>query len=231
MSDETPKKKLFDEYGNEVVDAVSPEEAARQVEEARKQAEEEAEKKSAEMLENAAREQEAKDEQAKKDHEAELERIKNEQREAILHGNTNIPAGKVLVSEEALNDLIRRVERVEGAADVGRLAKMDDKNRKEPLKVVRLGVWQGNIITGWKLKANNVEKVNGVWRELQTIELKFEVAPAVEVPYLQFVQETQKVDATIISRTKDEGGDFETLKVRTNDDGKEVLIDSRFVNL
>ena len=73
-----------------------------------------------------------------------------------------------------------------------------------------------------------MQKVNGVWREFQLIQLKLDDDTIVDLPYLQFSQEVVKVDSEIISRTK-EGG-HETLKVLRKDNGKEYTIDVTFVN-
>ena len=135
----------------------------------------------------------------------------------------------VTVNKKALTDMLTRLERLESTADVGRLGKFDEKNKKELPKVVLLGKYNDKIVMGWKMLKDEVTKINGVWRESQTLQIKLEDDTTLDLPYLQYVQEVVKVDATILSRTKDNDG-HETLKVRRNDTGKEYSIDITFIN-
>ena len=135
----------------------------------------------------------------------------------------------VTVDKAALDQMIRRLERLESTADVGRLGKYDDKNKIELPKVVLLGKYNDKIVVGWKMLKDEVQKVNGVWRESQLIQIKLDDDTSVDLPYLQYVQEVVKVDATILSRTKESNG-HETLKVRRNDNGNEYSIDITFIN-
>lgn len=135
----------------------------------------------------------------------------------------------ITVNKKSLNELINRLERLEYSADVGRLSKFDEKNKKELPKVVLLGQYDGKIVLGWKMLKDEVQKVNGVWRESQLIQIKLDDDSTLEMPYLQYVQGVVKVDATILSRTKDSDG-HETLKVRRNDNGSEYSIDITFIN-
>jgi len=151
------------------------------------------------------------------DSKKDLEVIKKEESETIT------------VNKKALDDMIRRMERLESAADVGRLDKYDQKNKKALSHVVLLGTYNGKIVLGWKMLKDEVQKINGVWRESQLIQIKLDDDTTLDLPYLQYVQEVVKVDATILSRTKDNNG-HETLKVRRNDNGNEYLIDVTFIN-
>ena len=162
------------------------------------------------VLENVKKQEEL--EKIKKAQVQDLEQLKKEESETVV------------VNKKALGDMIHRLERLESAADVGRLGKYDDKNRQEIPKVVMLGVFNDKIIVGLKMLKDEVTKVNGIWRESQLIQLKLEDDTTADMPYLQYVQEVVKVDATIVSRTKESNG-HETLKAKRNDNGKEYLID------
>src|SRR3990167_7862014 len=135
----------------------------------------------------------------------------------------------VTVNKKALDDMIRRMDRLESAADIGRLDKYDQKNKKALTQVVLLGTYNGKIVLGWKMIKDEVQKINGIWRESQLIQIKLDDDTAIDLPYLQYVQEVVKVDATILSRTKDSNG-HETLRVRRNDNGNEHSIDITFIN-
>lgn len=156
-------------------------------------------------------------ENIKKDNEAELEKVKKEGAETVT------------VSKKALDDILKKLERLESAADVGRLGNYDAKNKKDLPTIVLINVWDGKVIVGWKTIKDDVQKVNGIWREFQLIQLIFADGTTHDLPYLQWVQEVVKVDSTIVSRTKEEDGN-ETLKVRRNDNGEEYKLDIRFVN-
>ena len=138
-------------------------------------------------------------------------------------------AETITVNKQSLDQMIRRLERLESAADVGRLGKFDEKNKMELPKVVLLGKYNDKIIVGWKMLKDEVQKVNGIWRESQLIQIKLDDDTSIDLPYLQYVQEVVKVDATILSRTKESNG-HETLKVRRNDNGNEHSIDITFIN-
>ena len=146
-----------------------------------------------------------------------IEELKKEETETIV------------VNKKALDDMIRRMDRLESAADIGRLDKYDQKNKKALTQVVLLGTYNGKIILGWKMIKDEVQKINGVWRESQLIQIKLDDDTTLDLPYLQYVHEVVKVDATIVSRTKDSNG-HETLKVRRNDTGNEYSIDTTFIN-
>ena len=162
------------------------------------------------------------------DKKVELEKIKVQQQEDLKNFKKE-ESETVTVNKQALDTMIKRLERLESAADLGRLGKYDDKNKIELPKIVLLGKYNDKIIVGWKMLKDEVQKVNGIWRESQLIQLKLEDDTTIDLPYLQYVQEVVKVNSTILSRTKDSSG-HETLKVRRNDNGNEYSIDITFVN-
>ena len=135
----------------------------------------------------------------------------------------------VNVNKKALEEVMSRLKRLESAADVGRLGHYDEKNKETIKHIVLLSTWESKVVIGWKMIKDDVQKVNGIWREFQIIQLKLEDETIVDLPYLQFSQEVVKVDAEILSRTKESDG-HETLKVLRKSDGKEYIIDVTFVN-
>lgn len=135
----------------------------------------------------------------------------------------------VTVNKKALEEVMGRLKRLESAADVGRLGHYDEKNKETIKHIVLLSTWDGKVIVGWKMIKDDVQKVNGIWREYQIIQVKLEDDTIIDLPYLQFSQEVVKVDAEILSRTKESDG-HETLKVLRKSDGKEYLLDVTFVN-
>ena len=163
-------------------------------------------------------------EKIKKQNQEDLDKFKKEENETLT------------VNKKALDQIIRDnekfkrdIERLTSAADVGRLSKFDEKNKVDLPKVVLLGKYNDKIIVGWKMLKDEVQKVNGIWRESQLIQIKLDDDTSIDLPYLQYVQEVVKVDATILSRTKESNG-HETLRVRRNDNGNEHSIDITFIN-
>lgn len=162
----------------------------------------------------------------------ENDRIVAQQEKDLIAFKEKEKTGKsetVEVNKVALDAMIKRLERLEASADLSRLGKYDDKNKKEVVRVVMLSTWDGQVVIGWKMLMNDVQKINGIWRESQLVQLMLEDGTSAEIPYLRSVQEVVRVDADILSRTQESDG-HETLKVRRKDDGKEYNIDSRFVN-
>ena len=147
----------------------------------------------------------------------EIDKIKAEESETVN------------VNKKALEEVMSRLKRLESAADVGRLGHYDEKNKETIKHIVLLSTWESKVVIGWKMIKDDVQKVNGIWREFQIIQLKLEDETIVDLPYLQFSQEVVKVDAEILSRTKESDG-HETLKVLRKSDGKEYIIDVTFVN-
>jgi len=139
------------------------------------------------------------------------------------------------VDKKALERLISRVEQQEKEikklteiADRGRLAHWETTHKEESPKIYRLSVYKGKIILSWKMITNMVWKDSeGKWREKQEIELYFEDGEKEVVPYVEFVNKTEKIPVKLISTTQQGGQTI--LKVET-EDGKKYTIDSTYIN-
>lgn len=143
----------------------------------------------------------------------------------------------VNIEKERLDAILKRLERVESAADKARLFHYDTKNREEIGKEVRLGVWNDGtkerIILAWtNMPVNKCEKnpMTGAWNEDQKVTLILEDDEQITMPYLSSVSTSRSsVKAEVLSETKDKDGNI-VLEVETKD-GKKYNIDSKFINL
>lgn len=115
-------------------------------------------------------------------------------------------------------------------ADKGRLAHWESVNKGDVPKTYRLSEYQGQIVTGWEMKTNRVWKdEKGLWKETQEIEIKTEDGKAVAIPYIEFVTNTQKIEASLISTEQKGGKTYLTVEV-VGGGGKRVTVDSTFIN-
>lgn len=141
----------------------------------------------------------------------------------------------VEVDREALDKLITRIEsqdkeiqKLNAIADKGRLAHWESANKGAVAKVYYLNSFNGKVITSWSMKQNLVWKdPEGKWKEKQEIELTLEDGETLNLPYVEFVTNTQKVESKLVS-TEQKGGKI-YLTVQFGDD-KKITIDSVFIN-
>ena len=137
------------------------------------------------------------------------------------------------VKREAIEKLLKRIERLEYAASKAQLAHWDEKVVKDKTKEASVSVYEGKIILAWRIVEDIVEKINGIWTEKQTIELIFDNDEKETVPFVQFVKRTQRKKIKVLSETKSSDGS-EIWAVETTEEGgiepKKFSIDTKFVN-
>ena len=141
----------------------------------------------------------------------------------------------VEVNRDALDKLLERVDAIEKEnkmfkeiADKGRLAHWESTHKGDVPKTYRLSEYQGKIITSWEMKQNRVWKdEKGLWKENQEIEIKTEDGAVATVPYIEFVTNTQKVEASLVSTEQKGGKTYLTVEVGG---GKKITVDSVFIN-
>jgi len=84
---------------------------------------------------------------------------------------------KVLISRKALDEILETMKRLEEgqerldyAADKGRVAKFNSRKQGKIVRVARLRLYAGKIVVGWaKMDVDVVQKRNGIWSEEQII--------------------------------------------------------------
>lgn len=140
----------------------------------------------------------------------------------------------VTMSKEVLDELMKRIERVESAADKSRLLNFDEKNKVAPSKIVKLKKLNDKIVISWdNMIEDTVEKnANGAWVETQIVKLNFEDKTSKEMRYVEFVRHYKVVFAEVVSETIENSGkeDERTILKVVTDNGKEYNINKVFVN-
>lgn len=145
------------------------------------------------------------------------------------------PEGTSVVSTDALNEMISRINRLEAAADPNRLDRVDFNSKKVLANTVTVGIWNGKLVLGWeKLKVNEAGKTpQGARYENLITTLILEDGTKEDVAYINWVQQREHILATIEGRRlfRDANGkEQEELEVVT-DDGKRIKILTQFVNV
>lgn len=154
--------------------------------------------------------------------------------------NTNKPPQTpetITVNKDALDKLIAKVDlqaeeikKLNAISDKGRLAHWEQQHKGSIPKLYYLNVLDGKVILSWEMIKNRVWKEggeNGRWREDQIIKVNLEDETSVEIPYVEFTANLQKIQASLVDSRQI--GDKVYLKVRT-EKGKEIKIDSLFIN-
>lgn len=142
---------------------------------------------------------------------------------------------KVVVSKDSLTRVLAELdqlkkdnEMLKSVADRGRMATWEERHREEIRRKVRLRVFKGKVVVGWKMGEDVVEKnQQGIWQEKQDIELYYEDGEKQIVSYRAFSMQYDEMSAEIISRT--ETGGKVTFQVKA-DNGKKYTIADIFVN-
>jgi hypothetical protein len=145
----------------------------------------------------------------------------------------------VSVPKDKLTELLNRLDRLESAADKGRLDQFDNANKKKELSRVRLNEYEDKengarkVIMAWKMIIDEVSYESGRgYTEKQIIELTLDDGSKAQLNYRDFAigKRRSQEPAEILSRSKDEETGNEIMKVRRISDQKEFTVDSRFIN-
>ena len=145
----------------------------------------------------------------------------------------------VQVPKDVLQTLLTRVEKVENdnqilreVADKNRLGRVEEMRAQGKLvKSVNLNTFEGKIIVGWrKIKDDVYLDTQGRLHEDQVVGLIFQGETEVgkEMDIRSFGRLLVKIPAEVIEEGKDKEGNI-NFTVQTKD-GREVKIDSKFVN-
>jgi hypothetical protein len=148
--------------------------------------------------------------------------------------NQTVP-DTVEIKREKLDELLKRLDRLESAADKAHLANYDAKNKGEKQTIIRIKTIDGKAITQWKVFKNQVEKnPNGVWVEDQQIEVFYEDGTTEVMPYVFFSRRYKHIPGVLVSEILNKKlADVEAYGERFYEleaDGKVYKIGSKFVN-
>jgi len=122
------------------------------------------------------------------------------------------------------NELLMQV------ADKKSLARYYSRHKEELPPVVKLNLWEGQVVMAWKLIEDIVEEdtISRKWRETQIMELLLEDKTIVKVPYATFTRRFTQIPAKVIGNIEEDGQ--VALKVVREDNGQKYTINVAFVN-
>lgn len=141
---------------------------------------------------------------------------------------------------------IAKIKRLEAVADKGRLGVYDERDKSGDLiRTARIGMIDGALVYGWSaMLVNKVGVVEGKVVVDQQMEvflenLKFDPSKQEDkkknpkiikevYEYLRFSRALTRVTGEIIKSERGADGHFKTLRL---DDGREIRIDIRFINV
>ena len=134
----------------------------------------------------------------------------------VPEGGASAPApekpksDKVLISRTKLDEILNRIAQLESgqevleyAADKGRVAKFNSRNKSKIIRTCRLRIYKDKVVVGWgKMDIDVVDKNgNGVWTEEQVLTVFTEDGEKYKMRYRDFMQMT-KVNCEITKKTE-----------------------------
>lgn len=169
------------------------------------------------------------------------EQTPNDNREPASSNPPPSPVRTVQVNADALEALQKKFDDQEktiamllDTADVGRIARYQQRHAGAIPKRVRITRLDGKYVMAWRLKTNEVYQnpLTGAWHEKQDVEVIYEGNDKAEMPMKQFALQAEKLEAEVLQSTKDVAGN-ETLAIQLAegpDKGKKLSIAVTFVN-
>lgn len=133
---------------------------------------------------------------------------------------------------EELAKLKKQNEMLLEVADSKQLANYYSRNQVKIASVVKLRAINDKVIVGWRTIKDEVDKdpVTGRWYETQVVEVIFEDSSSEQFHLLDFSRKYTYIPAKVLSNTVSSETGATELKVKREDNGREITIDSRYVN-
>ena len=141
---------------------------------------------------------------------------------------------KLEKNDKIIQEQAEEIKKLTFAADVSRLDQYDAKHRGSLIRKVKLNLFSGKIVRGWKTVKDEVGvNKEGVLVENQTVKLFLdegdgEKMSSIEIPIVVFSRGTEKLETEIIKRSTTSDG-IDTMTVKLSD-GREIEMDVRFLN-
>lgn len=134
--------------------------------------------------------------------------------------------------EEAISKLTAENARLASAADKNRLMQYDmEHGGGNLIRRAKISLWDGLPVMGWQTVRDEVGRVDGVLREVQTVKLFCDDGSKnlkeFEVVYLDFARNVKKVEGEIVEQRKTKSGEVYIIELS---DGKQYPMDIRFIN-
>lgn len=141
----------------------------------------------------------------------------------------------VTIPKSKLDEIMASITRLEAAADKGRIANYDEKNKGAVGKTVKLRSMGGKIVISWEnMISNLVEKnpQNGAWREDQKIKVNYSDESSEEMELVTFNRRFEYIKADVVKESTDNVGtpNETTIYFVKTEDGKEYTVDKKFIN-
>jgi len=167
--------------------------------------------------------------------------------EPLEHSTTTtpeVPEGKVLVNDDALQNMLKRMDllesqnegfkkELEAVADKTKLDRYRDSIAPKNGTTMLLSVIDGKVVTGWtKMPINICERgAGGAFREEQQRTLLLEDGTQITGHLSDFNKHITKIDAVVTARKTmmTDIGEQEIISLAA-ENGKDYEIDKRFVN-
>jgi hypothetical protein len=94
------------------------------------------------------------------------------------------------------------------------------------------GVMTKKMVVAWKTLKDEVYKdpKTGRWVEDQIVKIIFEDGTAVEMPLMNWYRQYELKPATVVSKSTDESTGTVSLKIKRDEDNKEVELNVLYVN-
>jgi hypothetical protein len=130
--------------------------------------------------------------------------------------------------QEETDILNKENTKLKFAADKGRMALYESRTSGDIEKRIRLRIFNGKIVTHWKLVKNLVEKINGIWVEDQKLNLIYEDGSEdINIDLINFERNFTRMEAVVkeISQTK-----TDTIYAVETESGKKIRISYKFIN-
>jgi len=127
---------------------------------------------------------------------------------------------KVDKRDQIINDLLDRINRLEGTASKNKLKEYDNKNKKNE-KIIYVKTLDNKILLESRTLSNIVEKDNELkeWIEDQELELTFLDKTIAKMQYIDFQRRYQLIKCVVVSETEMRDEEY----IRQNGDRKFVL--------
>jgi len=143
-----------------------------------------------------------------------------------------------LNKDKRFAEIIKDNEMLKATADKARVQRYESQHADYTHKVARVSIFEGKIVTGWKMEYDNVGKNPNtkLWSEKQTVIISYRGADEEankeqeqKMDYTEF-DKLEKIDCKFIkdSVTTDEDGVHRMITLDVQ--GKEMDIDVRFLN-
>lgn len=135
------------------------------------------------------------------------------------------------VSKKYLDEILKRMERLEATASKARLGTYDEKHREPVGKIAAIRKIDKKYVVGWSdMIENRVEQnvVTNKWEEVQKVKIFFIDDTEQEMTYKQWKDRYTKVKCEVVSEAKNSDGSVDITLMLP--EGEKVTLDVKFVN-